>query len=238
MKAAVKRSLRHIGMDVIRWRPQSSPEAALGKMLAAHEIDTVLDVGANEGQYARLLREVGFSGRIISFEPLTSAHERLRQLAASDSLWTIAPRAAVGNEEGEVTLNVASNGASSSLLRLLDTHRSAAPEVQYVGFDVAPIRPLDHLACQFLDGSRNMFLKIDVQGYELPVLKGATDVLRRTSGVQLELSFIPLYEGQTLFSELIDWMAAKGFAVWGIVPGLVDGSTGRMLQVDAVFFRT
>src|ERR1700722_12950325 len=73
IKANVRKTLRHLGVEVLRWRPNSSPEAALARMLELNHIDTVLDVGANEGQYALYLRELGDGGGILSFEPLAGA---------------------------------------------------------------------------------------------------------------------------------------------------------------------
>ncbi len=237
IKGNVRKTLRHVGLDLVRWRPQSSPEAALARMLNQHRVDTVLDVGANEGQYALSLRELGFSGRIISFEPLAVAHQRLRRSAVKDASWIIPPRMAIGNQEGQIRLNVASNGASSSILPMLEAHQQAAPDVEYVGSEVVPISRLDGVAEEFLGQARNIFLKIDAQGFELPVLQGAGELICRIVGAQLELSLVPLYEGQALFSELIEWMRKAGFSIWGILPGLTDNSSGRLLQTDVVFFR-
>jgi len=206
-------------------------------MLNQHRIDTVLDVGANEGQYALSLRELGFSGRIISFEPLGTAHQRLQRTAVKDASWIIAPRTAIGNQEGEIELNLASNGASSSILSMLEAHQRAAPDVGYIGTEIVPISRLDRVAQEFLSEARNVFLKVDTQGFELQVLQGAAELISRVAGAQLELSLVPLYEGQALFSELLDWMVKEGFSVWGILPGLTDSSSGRLLQTDVVFFR-
>jgi len=207
-------------------------------MLAQHRIDTVLDVGANEGQYAHLLRDLGFGGRIISFEPCALAHKRLQQSARQDALWTIAPRGALGNQEGQIRLNLASNGGqSSSVLPMLEAHKRAAPDAVYIGSEVVRITRLDRAASEHFAEAKNVFLKVDVQGYELEVLQGATDLLPKIEGAQLELSLVPLYQGQALFSELIDRMRVEGFSIWGIIPGLVDESSGRLLQTDVVFFR-
>jgi FkbM family methyltransferase len=206
-------------------------------MLYQHRIDTVLDVGANEGQYALSLRELGFRGRIISFEPLEMAHQRLQRSAVKDASWIISPRTAIGNQEGEIELNLASNGASSSILPMLEAHQRAAPDVGYIGTEMVPISRLDRVAQGFLGEARNIFLKVDAQGFELQVLQGAADVITRITGAQLELSLVPLYEGQALFSELVEWMLTQGFSIWGILPGLTDQSSGRLLQTDVVFFR-
>jgi FkbM family methyltransferase len=237
-KKVIRGTLRPLGLELVRWKPQTSPEAALGKVLAEHRIDTVLDVGANEGHYACLLREVGFRGRILSFEPGAAAHEQLRRSAEQDSLWTVAPRAALGNQEGEVRLNVSSNdGLSSSVLPMLENHRRAAPSAAYVGSEIVPVTRLDRAVASLLSESQNIFLKVDVQGYELEVLEGAKELLPRIVGAQLELSLVPLYQGQGLFPQLMDFMEGQGFEVWGIIPGLVDNASGRLVQTDVIFFR-
>jgi FkbM family methyltransferase len=207
-------------------------------MLEKHGIDTVVDVGANEGEYGRRLRELGFGGRIVSFEPGTAAYKRLQESARGDELWTVAPRGALGNQEGQICLNLASNGErSSSVLPMLTAHEQAAPDATYFGSEVVPITRLDRVADELLTQTRNIFLKVDVQGYELEVLQGAAELLPRIVGAQLELSFVPLYEGQTLFHPLLGYMLVCGFCIWGIMPGLVDNVTGRLLQTDVVFFR-
>jgi FkbM family methyltransferase len=237
IKGNVRKTFRHLGLEILRWRPQSSPEAALARMLDRYRIDTVLDIGANEGQYALSLRELGYRGKIISFEPLADAHRRLQRFANKDASWIIPPRTAIGNQEGEIQLNLASNGASSSIRPMLEAHRRAAPDVGYIGTEMVPISRLDRVAQGFLGEARNIFLKVDAQGFELQVLQGAADVITRIIGAQLELSLVPLYEGQALFSELVEWMLTQGFSIWGILPGLTDQSSGRLLQTDVVFFR-
>jgi FkbM family methyltransferase len=206
-------------------------------MLALHRIDTLLDVGANQGQYAVALRQLGFRGRIISFEPLASAYAHLQRSAAKDPSWTIAPRMALGNRQGQIRVNVASETVASSVLRMRAELERAAPDISYVGSETVPIFPLDQVSGEFLSGARRVFLKVDVQGYELEVLQGAKEILAMMLGVQLELSLVPLYEGQALYSSLVNFMESNGFSIWGIIPGLVDNSSGRLLQADAIFFR-
>lgn len=239
LRRLIRRALRHCGADVVRWRPQSSPEAALAKALIYQGIDSVLDVGANEGQYGKYLRELGFNGRIISFEPLPIPHARLRALARKDPMWVVAPRMAMGDRAGQVQINVASNGgASSSIFPMLATHKRAAPEVAYVASETVSMSRLDGVAATFLSDAKRIFIKVDVQGFESAVLKGATEILPRTIGAEIEISFVPLYEGQTLFLELTQWMQAQGFEIWGIIPAFADNSTGQVLQADVVFFKS
>src|SRR5258708_5298162 len=238
VKNGTRSTLRRIGLDVIRYNPQKSHEAALARLLAAREIDTVLDIGGNEGQYATMVRRAGFRGKIISFEPLAEAHSKLRQAAARDPLWTVAPRMALGDHEGTLLMHVAANSASSSALPMLDAHLRAAPESAYVGSETVPVSRLDTVAENLQVGGKNLFLKIDVQGFEPQVLEGAARLLDRIQGVQLELSLVPLYEGEALFLPLVDFLARKGFELWALIPGFIDQETGRTLQVDGIFFRS
>ena len=192
-KKVIRGTLRPLGLELVRWNSQSSQEVALATMLALHRIDIVLDVGANEGYFARSLRKVGFRGRIVSFEPGSVAYELLQRSANEDPLWSVAPRAALGNQVGEVQLNVSSNdGLSSSLLPMLENLRRSAPSAAYAGSEVVPVTTLDEATCGFLSATERVFLKIDVQGYEMQVLEGAKKLLPRIVGAQLETSFVPL----------------------------------------------
>jgi FkbM family methyltransferase len=233
-----KRLARAGGLDVRRFHSASSPAAQLRAMLAAHKINLIFDVGANTGQFGKELRwHVGYSGRIVSFEAMNSAHVELRRAAAKDKLWEVAPCAAIGAESGMATMNVARNSVSSSLLPMLSPHSSAAPDSCYSGTESVRLETLDSLAPDYIREDSVVFLKVDTQGYESEVLRGAAETLSRVVGVQLELSLIPLYAGQKLMPEMIENTQGMGFDLWGITPTFADPVTGRILQVDAAFFR-
>jgi FkbM family methyltransferase len=197
----------------------------------------VLDVGANDGGYVTALREAGYRGRILSFEPLSVAHVRLVTATEADPAWSAAPRMALGDQDGDVTINIAGNSASSSILPMTDKHRGAAPESTYVGSEHVEVRRLDGIRHPFIESAAAPFLKIDTQGFETQVLAGAAAILPRIVGVQLEMSLRHLYEGQTLWRDVVASLEAAGFELWAIVPGFFDPATGRMLQCDGIFFR-
>jgi len=69
------------------------------------------------------------------------------------------------------------------------------------------------------------------------VLRGAEQFLRRVTGIQLELSLVPLYDGEHLFHPMLDDLEDRGYEMWSLIPGFVAPSTGRLLQLDAIFFR-
>jgi FkbM family methyltransferase len=206
-------------------------------MLSEHGVDTVLDVGANTGQYAKNLSDAGFTGQIISFEPLLKAHSQLCQTARHDSSWTVAERMAIGDWDGETQIHVANNSVSSSLLPMLAAHLAAEPESGFVAAKSVPVARLDTIAPRFLKRSERILIKMDVQGFEKKVMDGAQEFLKRTVGLQLELSLIPLYEGETLFQPMVEYLHAIDLDLWALNPGFVDKRNGRLLQIDGVFFR-
>jgi FkbM family methyltransferase len=238
MISTIKKLMHFCGFDICRFSPDISESAQFMRQLKSHGINLVLDVGANIGQFGRKnLRDAGYRGRIVSFEPLSTAWKGLSAEAAGDPLWSIAPRMAIGSESGEIDINVAQNSVSSSILDMLPDHRKFAPLSAYVAVESVPIRRLDEVVPQYLLPDSKIFLKIDTQGFEDFVLQGADGILDRIMGIQLELSLIPLYSGQRLYDEMILRLKNAGFDLWGISTAFVDVDSGRMLQVDATFFR-
>lgn len=205
------------------------------RMLARHGVDLVLDVGAARGGFGSQLRAFGYTGRIVSFEPLADAYADLSRTVAADPAWQ-AHHLALGAEAGAATINVASNSDSSSLLPMLDAHRAAAPQVGYVDTQEVRLARLDDLAGEALATSAAAYLKIDTQGFEREVLAGAPETLEQVVGLQLELSFVPLYGGGMTVDEAVAWAYAQGFHLVGIEQGYA-APTGEILQVDGVFWR-
>jgi len=243
IKKTIKSILRNVfGVEVF-WAKNLPPSAVqvavmdLGFSLRQFRIDLVLDVGANTGQFASEIREGGYTGKIVSFEPLSRAHSELLLSSAADPMWEAHPRCALGDHNGEIEINIAANSFSSSILPMLESHRSAAPESAYEGKEIAPIKTLDSVARQYLKDSQAPFLKIDTQGFEWLVLDGARDTLPQIKGILVELSLVPLYEGQHLWRKVIDRRETEGFTLWAFKPGFSDQASGRSLQVDGIFYR-
>jgi FkbM family methyltransferase len=204
------------------------------RLLADHGVDVVFDIGANIGQYALQMRDLGFTGWIVSYEPLSSAFSHLSQAASHDAKWRVV-HAALGPTAGTATLNVAGNSQSSSLLPMLDVHLRAAPESAYVGTETITVETLEAALAKHAVGTKR-FLKIDAQGYERVILESGR--LDQLVGIQLEMSLVPLYEGESTMTDTIAWLDARGFVPMSLEPGYCDPKTGRLLQVDGIFFRT
>jgi FkbM family methyltransferase len=204
-------------------------------MLAQRDVDLVIDVGAADGGYGTALRSFGYAGDVVSFEPQAAAFARLEHTIAGDPRWT-ARRCALGPEAGEVTMNIASNSTSSSILPMLDSHIDAAPSVRYVGTETVRVSRLDDEVRDVVAAHRRPFLKIDTQGFEREVLAGGGDTVAACVGLQLELSLVPLYDGGMLIDEAVAWAYGQGFQMVGLEQGYA-APTGEILQIDGVFLR-
>jgi FkbM family methyltransferase len=237
LKAFIKRCARSVGLEISRYRPSNSANAQLNSALSHLDIDLIFDVGANQGQFAMGIREYGYVGRIVSFEPLTEARFTLKELSDKDSAWTMHEQCAIGDNDGRIDINISGNSVSSSVLPMLDSHSAAAENSGYVAAESVPIFKLDSVAGQYMKKDDNLFLKIDTQGYEWQVLDGATDTLALAKGVLCELSLVPLYEGQRLWRDIVDRLEHEGFMLWALQKGFTDPRTGQSLQMDGIFLR-
>lgn len=236
-KNIIKSGLRKFGLEIHKYSPTTSPTAQIVSSLQRFNIDFVIDVGANQGQFASEIRNGGYTGNIVSFEPLSMAHADLQRASNRDAKWDIFPRCALGDHDGEAKINIAGNSTSSSLLPMLNSHLTAAPHTAYIDTEAVPLWTLDSVASDYISKFKNPFLKIDIQGFEWKVLDGAKNILPYMHGVLLELSLLPLYEGQHLWEDLIDRLKNEGFSLWAIQPGFTDPENGRTLQVDGIFYR-
>ncbi|TLU87935.1 MAG: FkbM family methyltransferase [Chlorobium sp.] len=209
----------------------------LYSVLDQFDIDMVLDIGANIGQFGSSLRHSGYKGKIVSFEPLEDAHTQLKKLSKKDKKWAAHPRVAVGDCDGKIEINIAGNSESSSILPMLKLHSDVEKGSEYIGKVLVNIVKLDSVAQQYIHNSKNPFLKIDTQGYEWAVLDGAKEILPRIKGILCELSLVELYEGQRLWMDMLNRLKNEGFTLWSIQRGFEDRISGRTLQIDATFFR-
>jgi FkbM family methyltransferase len=212
-------------------------ERRRARLLRSWDVTLVLDVGASEGSYARQLRRIGYPGRIISFEPLSEPFAVLRDATERDPLWDCR-RLALGAETAEREINVAGNSTSSSLLEMEERHVQSAPQATYVGTERTQVATLDSIWSELGAEGERLYLKLDVQGFELEVLRGAGAHLESIECVQTELSFVPLYRDAPSFLEVVEFLGARGFRLAGLEEGHDDVRTGEMLQADGIFVRS
>jgi len=237
LRKTVKKLAHKLGFDIRRMSAFSNTSRQLFLALTRFNIDLVFDIGANKGQFAEDLRSAGYNGRILSFEPLSTAHSELCDRASKDCNWDVFPRCALGNIDGQSHINISGNSLSSSILPILNTHTLADPSSSYLSHESVAIRRLDSIALAHILDSENLFLKIDTQGFEWQVLDGGPITLGKAIGLQVEVSLAPLYGGQRLWKDIVARLESDGFTLFALQNGFTDPNDGRTLQLDAIFFR-
>ena len=210
---------------------------ALVDILAHHGLSQVLDVGANEGQYARRLLAAGFAGRIVSVEPGAAAHARLSTAAAGHARWTVAPRLALGETAGEASLQRFDRTDMSSLLAAEPTATEAFPKLTRDGTERVSVARLDAVFEELLGDAVDVFLKLDTQGSELAVLAGAAGVLPRIAGLEVEIAVTPLYRGQPALLEVMTAIESLGYRPVLTSPGYYSKRLKRQIDLDVVYLR-
>jgi FkbM family methyltransferase len=226
LKQLSHRLVRRIGFDIVRYRPLRA------ELLC--ECDLIVDVGANAGQFGGKIRDIGWRGLIISFEPLPGPYSDLSEIAAADGNW-MTYQLAIGDMAGETEMTVASNdGMSSSLLRMMPTFGRASGGVSAVGTQTVRVCRLDDVP---LPAGR-CYLKLDVQGYELSALRGASSTLDRVAVVEAEVSLARSYEGQPLLPDVADFLRTRGFALRELEPNFRDVTSGDLIELNGFFVKS
>jgi FkbM family methyltransferase len=228
--------VRAAGYELIpRWRLDHLWLAThLRELFTRLTVDCVLDVGANRGQYARFLRrQVGYTGYIASFEPQSASLIDLEARASTDALWKIYGFA-LGNESGQSPINVMRESAFTSFLV---PNSFAVPTLAHlntiVQVETVQVKRLDDVIGEVASGSRSIYLKLDTQGYDLEVIKGASATLQSIAALQTEVSVLPIY------GRMPDWLTSlrvlkeHGFDVTGLFPVSEDPQL-RVVEFDCV----
>jgi FkbM family methyltransferase len=205
-------------------------------LLEKYQIDVVIDVGANEGQYASDLRRFGYQGKIISFEPLSSAFEVLKNAAASDPNWVVY-NLALGTENTNKPIFVSDNSQFTSFLKSNDWCEREYGSVS-VGEreETVTIRRLDEVLAETLENldRARIYLKLDTQGYDLEVFKGLGKMHERIVALQSEVSVTPIYQNMPHLTDSILFYEQAGFEVAGMYPVNTEQSGLRIIEFDCV----
>ncbi len=229
-------ALRRFGVDLVRYHGVNLTARRRIEELTARGLRLVLDVGANAGFFGDAVRRQGYTGRIVSFEPLAEAFAELEQRVQDDPLWE-ARRLALSDRDGEADLQVAGNSWSSSLLPMEARHVASAPASAIVRSERVPLARLDTIWDEVRRDDGAAYLKLDVQGAELDVLRGAERALRDAEVVEAELSVVELYAGQPLLHDVVAFLEPHGFALVQLEPEFTDPQTGAILQLNGIFVR-
>ena len=204
------------------------------RVLSGLDCRTVVDIGANRGQFALVARQCQPHARVISFEPLPAAAAKFRAVFADDDRVTL-HEIAIGPAPGNVTIHVSKRDDSSSLLPITAAQVALFPGTEEAATTIVRVAPLREFVSA-ADIQAPALLKLDVQGYELEALRGCEDLLDRFAYVYAECSFVELYAGQALADEVISWLRERGFKLHGEHNTVYDRG-GRAIQADFLFAR-
>jgi FkbM family methyltransferase len=199
-------------------------------------INVVLDIGANTGQFAKTIAALLPQAKIYSFEPLPDCFEELEKFTKERSNME-AFNLGLGDRSGVIAFEHNESSQSSSFLKIMDAHKAAFPFAQATSLVEVGMARLDDIA-ESLDLGSPLMIKIDVQGYEQEVLKGGKKTIGKADIIICEVSFVILYESQPLFDDVYVIFRELGFICLGMLDQIVDPTTGKILQGDAVFVKS
>jgi FkbM family methyltransferase len=206
------------------------------KLLKHFNINVIIDLGANIGQYGSDMRNIGYKGRIISFEPTSEAFEKLSKTAKNDPNWEI-HHCSLGERDGKATINISKNSVSSSLLESLPELKQGGPNTSFIKKEEVDIKKLDSIFNTLNVEGQNIYLKMDTQGYESFILDGAKESLKKILGIQLEMALIPSYDGAMTFLEITSKLNSLDFKLATIESGIYDKISGKLMEVEGVFYK-
>lgn len=227
--------LNKFGIDIKRYPSRDLRRRKL--LLDEFGITDIIDVGANFGQYGIESRSIGFSGNIYSFEPLSFAYNKLKKASDKDKKWQV-NNFALGSVSEKREINIAKNYFSSSFLEQKKELIQQESSTEYIAKEEVEIKTLDEIFEKMFSTEKKFYLKIDTQGFEKEVIKGASNSLKYIKGIQLEMSLNPLYEKALDFQDMYNFIKAEGFELYSIENGFYNNKTGQLNEIEGVFFRS
>ncbi len=197
------------------------------------DIDSVIDIGANEGQFLEKALELYPDKQIFCFEPLLVSAKILNdKFGQIDNVKII--ENAIGDKNEERSINHCRFSPSSSILEMENLHKEAFPYTDDSSPEKIIIKRLDDIF-EIKKSCKKPFIKVDTQGYELYVINGGIEIFKRAPIVMIEVSYKVLYRDQPLFDEVYRKLIEIGFIYMGNVDQLLDPRTNQPLQADAIF---
>ncbi len=234
-KQSIQATLHAVGLDVKFYVP--SPPHELSTLLNLYQVDTIFDIGANAGMSGGYFRNLGFTGKIVSFEPVSTYYRQLEQAAAGDPLW-LTENMAVGDQNGEQEINVSGGcGGASSFLNTVGHIEANEPDLAVIGRERVKVATLESVIQRHYPSGDRLFLKIDAQGYEKKILESSAS-LDRVIGIRIELSIVQSYEGEPLMCEMMPYLYNLGYRLCGLDEAWSNQRSQEVFQIDGVFLRT
>lgn len=228
------------GLTMSKLPERNTLERQLKTIFKNQKVDCVIDVGAHHGEFGQVLREIGYQGRVVSFEPSEVAFRRVSEISGRDSLWEV-HRLCLGNGNGIAEIQKFRSTEFNSLHA--PTAFAAASwysgHMEPEGVESVPMRRLDSLLPELQIDPRkmNIYLKIDTQGHDVQVIQGASGFLSEVNAIQTELSALRLYEEVPTIGEALLYFRELGFLPAGFFAVPSSKNPAPIIEWDCVFTR-
>jgi FkbM family methyltransferase len=232
----IKKSLHRLDYRIIREDQVGTFPVAqhIRAIIRDRRIDLIFDVGANEGQFGKFLREeVGYAGNIISFEPVPATFAALQRAAWGDQKWKV-HQTALGRSPGSLSINVAAASVFSSFRNpsadnLFEEHNRT---IQQLDVEVTSVDAFVEAGqLEF----KSAYLKTDTQGFDLEVLAGSSRTMGRIEAIQSEVSLHPIYDDMPPYEDVLQMLTEKGFKLSGMYP--VSLSNLQAIEFDCILVK-
>lgn len=243
MKMVVHKILNSLGLEIrfiknlneVRKKEKQKKELEVYNVLLDFDIKSIIDIGANEGQFAKTIRAIFPTASIYSFEPLPDVYEKLSMLCLQDPKLQVF-NLALSNDSEIKQMFKSSFSPSSSILPMLDLHKKEWPDSSSNTIVEVNSITLDDWIEAFNEiFNDNFLIKLDVQGYELPVIQGGINTLKQAKIVLIEVSFYEFYENQPLFDDVYDCLRKLGFEYRGNLHQFLSKDNKKIIFADAIF---
>lgn len=236
LKKNVKKVFKFFGYDLVRLKGglgRGTFENELIKILDSIETDLVLDIGANRGQFAMSLFDYGYKHNVLSFEPLSEIYKILEENSKTNGLWYLHEKCCVGDKETIVDINLSNLAGNSSVLAIKSTKYNV-PDSHYVKKESVPQITLATLnENRLIKQAKNIFVKMDIQGYEHYVISQLPYINYKINGFYLELSLVNLYEDQKDYLYICNQLKEFGYDLVYVEPEYIRSN--RMVQFNGLF---
>ncbi len=232
----IRSLIKALGYEVIKSKRSPNFESHLKNILEQGQFDVVLDVGANKGQFAQAVRKAGFTGQILSFEPVASTFASLQKQSQADSMWKVF-QLALGEVKEQKKINVFDASDFSSLLKPSEFGKETFDQLKTMREELIEINTLDNFLLENgLSQYKKIMLKMDTQGFDLSVFRGAKKTLGCICAMVSEVSFAPIYDGMPNYHAALAEYESHGFAITGLFP-VTRKSNQAIIEMDCVMVK-
>lgn len=224
----IKKIAHKLGLEIRRYQPENH------LWIDSNKIKTIIDIGANIGQFAKYIHKIIPDASIYSFEPIKKCYNELIKNSASMNLHAF--NFGLGEENSEVLFNVSSHDESSSMLEMANLHKEIYSFSKDHIQERIKLRTLDSFINE-MELRKNILIKIDVQGYEDRVIRGGHEMFSKASIIITEINYQELYKKQTNFHEVYTLLSSLGFYFMGNLDQVSSPIDGKILYSNSLFMK-